>query len=150
MAWSTRELAELAGTTVNAVRHYHRVGLLDEPERASNGYKQYEVRHLARLMLIRRLRELGVPLNKIAQASAAGSASAAALSAIDTELERSIERLQRAREEIGAIVRGSTVGDPPDDVGIGATRHPVVAHVGTREAVINSSYINHPDEDAAP
>ncbi|WP_433560110.1 MerR family DNA-binding transcriptional regulator [Pseudonocardia xinjiangensis] len=28
MAWSTRELADLAGTTVRAVRHYHDVGLL--------------------------------------------------------------------------------------------------------------------------
>jgi hypothetical protein len=31
MAWSTRELAELAGTTLRAVRHYHEVGLLAEP-----------------------------------------------------------------------------------------------------------------------
>ena len=41
MAWSTRELAGLAGTTVNTIRHYHRLGLLDEPERRYNGYKQY-------------------------------------------------------------------------------------------------------------
>jgi DNA-binding transcriptional MerR regulator len=33
MAWSTRELAELASTTVNTIRHYHRLGLLAEPER---------------------------------------------------------------------------------------------------------------------
>ncbi len=48
MTWSTRELATLAGTTVNTVRHYHRVGLLDEPQRMSNGYKQYGVAHLVR------------------------------------------------------------------------------------------------------
>lgn len=40
MAWSTQQLADLAGTTVNTVRHYHRLGLLDEPERQGNGYKQ--------------------------------------------------------------------------------------------------------------
>lgn len=111
MAWSTRELAELAGTTLNAVRHYHRVGLLDEPERMSNGYKQYEVRHLVRLLQIRRLRDLGVPLDRIEQASAPGSTSTAALSAIDVELEKSIERLQRARTEICAILRGATATD---------------------------------------
>lgn len=27
MAWSTRELAELAGTTMNTIRQYHRLGL---------------------------------------------------------------------------------------------------------------------------
>ncbi len=52
MAWSTRQLAALAGTTLRAVRHYHEVGLLDEPERASNGYKQYRTEHLLRLLRI--------------------------------------------------------------------------------------------------
>ncbi|WP_285363292.1 MerR family transcriptional regulator [Microbacterium sp. LMC-P-041] len=105
MAWSTRELAELAGTTLNAVRHYHRVGLLDVPDRTANGYKQYEVRHLTRLILIRRLRDMGVPLDRIEQARCPESTEAA-LEAIDAELEESIDRLQRSRSEIGAILRG--------------------------------------------
>lgn len=109
MAWSTRELAELAGTTLNAVRHYHRVGLLEEPERTSNGYKHYEVRHLTRLILIRRLRDLGVPLDRIEQASCPDS-SEAALGAIDAELAEDIERLKRLRSEIDAILRGFSVG----------------------------------------
>lgn len=71
MPWSTRQLAELADTTVNTLRHYHRLGLLDEPERRYNGYKQYEVRHLVSLLRIRRLAELGVPLSQIASAPAA-------------------------------------------------------------------------------
>lgn len=65
MPWSTRQLADLAGTTVNTVRHYHQVGLLPEPERRSNGYKQYTVPHLVRLLRIRRLVDLGVPLSRI-------------------------------------------------------------------------------------
>jgi DNA-binding transcriptional MerR regulator len=47
---STQQIAELAVTTVKAVRHYHQIGLLDAPERAANGYKQYEVPHLVRLL----------------------------------------------------------------------------------------------------
>ena len=54
MEWSTRELAALAGTTVNTVRHYHAVGLLEVPERRHNGYKQYRVHHLVRLIRLRR------------------------------------------------------------------------------------------------
>ena len=69
MAWSTRELANLVGTTVNTIRHYHRLGLLDVPEREYNGYKQYEVRHLVRLLRIRRLVSLGVPLSQIGEVS---------------------------------------------------------------------------------
>ncbi|MFH8439740.1 hypothetical protein ACWGJV_30675 [Streptomyces tendae] len=36
MAWRPRQLAELAGTTVGAVRHYPDVGLLEEPPRRAN------------------------------------------------------------------------------------------------------------------
>ena len=111
MAWSTREIADLSGTTVNTVRHYHREGLLDEPDRISNGHKQYRVRHLVRLLQIRRLRDLGVPLNRIDQVGSNGKDSSTALSAIDADLATSIERLQRARTEITAILRGETVTD---------------------------------------
>jgi hypothetical protein len=65
LAWSTRQLAELAGTTVKAVRHYHRVALLDEPERTTNNDKQYDVSHLVRLLRIIRLTDLDVQLARI-------------------------------------------------------------------------------------
>lgn len=113
MTWSTRELAILAGTTVNTVRHYHRVGLLEEPERMSNGYKQYGVGHLVRLLQIRRLRDLGVPFEQIEKVGGAQETSADALAAIDADLALSIERLQRARAEIRAILQGSSATDVP-------------------------------------
>ncbi|MFF3441930.1 MerR family DNA-binding transcriptional regulator [Streptosporangium sp. NPDC002721] len=53
MGWSTREIARLAGTTLRTVRHYHEIGLLDEPERLSNGYKVYRTEHPVRLLQIR-------------------------------------------------------------------------------------------------
>lgn len=113
MTWSTREIADLAGTTVNTVRHYHRVGLLELPERMSNGYKQYEVRHLVRLLQIRRLRDLGVPLDRIDVFGDEGGAAMDALHAVDADLGLSIERLQRARAEIRAILEGASVADVP-------------------------------------
>jgi DNA-binding transcriptional MerR regulator len=64
LAWSTREIAELAGTTVRAVRHYHEVGLLAEPERRANGYKQYGVAHLIHVLRIKRLTDLGFSLSQ--------------------------------------------------------------------------------------
>lgn len=113
MAWSTREIAELAGTTVNTVRHYHQVGLLEQPDRTSNGYKQYQVRHLVRLLKIRRLRDLDVPLDQIDDVTFDGDSSFEALRAIDADLAVSIERLQRARAEIQAILQGSSVTGVP-------------------------------------
>ena len=112
MAWSTRELAELAGTTVNTVRHYHQLGLLDEPERRHNGYKQYEVAHLMALLRIRRLVDLGVPLAQISELGGT-PAENQALHDVDAELAQSIERLQRARAGIAAILRERVPPDVP-------------------------------------
>ena len=44
------ELAQAAGTTTRAVRHYHALGLLPEPERRPNGYREYDARALVRLV----------------------------------------------------------------------------------------------------
>lgn len=113
MAWSTRRVAELAGTTVNTVRHYHEVGILDLPVRATNGYKQYEVSHLIRLLQIRRLRELGVPLAAIEDVGSDGESGFAALAVVEADLSASIERLQRARREIRSILDTCSTADVP-------------------------------------
>jgi DNA-binding transcriptional MerR regulator len=113
MAWSTRELAELAGTTVNTVRHYHRLGLLAEPERRYNGYKQYAVTDLVRLLRIRRLAELGIPLARVADILDEGSDTSDDLRALDDELVAGIERLQRARQAIATIERVAAPVDGP-------------------------------------
>jgi DNA-binding transcriptional MerR regulator len=111
VGWSTREVAEIAGTTVNTVRHYHRLGLLELPERAGNGYKQYEVRHLVCLLRIRRLVGLGVPLNRIGDVSARDETTQEALRDLDAELGATIERLQHARADIQAIMAEQSPAD---------------------------------------
>ncbi|MDP9843499.1 MerR family transcriptional regulator [Streptosporangium lutulentum] len=113
MTWSTRELADLAGTTVNTVRHYHALGLLDEPQRRYNGYKRYQVRHLVCLLRVRRLAELGVPLSQVAAVCGDGADPTDALRGLDAELRADIERLRRARSDIAAILRDSAPVDTP-------------------------------------
>jgi DNA-binding transcriptional MerR regulator len=113
MAWSTPELAELAGTTVNAVRHYHQRGLLEEPGRRTNGYKQYGVAHLIRLLQIRRLRDIGVPIAQIERLDSGVGTSREVLAAIDTDLAETIERSQRARAEIAEMIRQGSITEVP-------------------------------------
>ncbi|MFJ8754055.1 MerR family transcriptional regulator [Streptomyces sp. NPDC102441] len=115
MAWSTSQLAELAGTTLKTVRHYHEVGLLDEPERASNGYKRYGIKHLVRLLRIRRLVDLGVPLSDIPSFEAGDERGEPILRALDAELAASIERQQRMRQELAAILDNRASVDLPAD-----------------------------------
>jgi DNA-binding transcriptional MerR regulator len=117
MAWSTRQLAELAGTTVKAVRHYHATGLLDDPVRAANGYKQYGIPHLVRLLQIRRLIDLGLPLAQIATMGRADEDPDEAIRVLDAELEVTIERLQRVRAELAIILRHRAAVDLPEGFG---------------------------------
>ncbi|MGC7098387.1 MerR family transcriptional regulator [Amycolatopsis lurida] len=116
MAWSTREIAELAGTSLRAVRHYHEVGLLAEPERRANGYKRYGVAHLVRLLRVKRLTDLGFSLTQIAEMGDADEHPEEALRALDTELAEKIERLQRARAELAEVLRQPGPLDLPPEL----------------------------------
>lgn len=113
MAWSTSEIADLASTTVNTVRHYHRLGLLPEPERRVNGYKQYGVRHLVRLLRIRRFVELGFPLSQIAAVDVGGKHPPEVLREVDARLVGAVARIEQARAAIAAILREDAPADSP-------------------------------------
>ncbi|MFC3996781.1 MerR family transcriptional regulator [Nocardiopsis sediminis] len=108
MAWSTSKLAELAGTTLRTVRHYHDVGLLEEPERRANGYKSYGVAHLVQVMRIKRLSELGFSLSQIAEMDEAEEYPEQALRTLDAELADTIERLERMRTDLTVVLHGSS------------------------------------------
>ncbi|MEV0424844.1 MerR family transcriptional regulator [Streptosporangium canum] len=105
MAWSTRQLADLAGTTIKTVRHYHQMGLLELPDRAPNGYKQYQTTHFVRLLQIKRLTELGLSLAQIRAMGSADEEPDEAIRVLDAELAGTIERLQRIRAELAVILK---------------------------------------------
>lgn len=113
MPWSTRELAELVGTTVNTIRHYHHVGLLELPARTRNGYKQYGVREMVSLLRILRLVGLGVPLSQISDVVESGSDASEVMRQVDADLGSRVERLQQARSEVEAILRDDAPPDAP-------------------------------------
>jgi DNA-binding transcriptional MerR regulator len=118
VAWSTRELAELAGTSLRSVRHYHEVGLLPEPERRSNGYKQYGVTHLMRLLRIKRLVDLGFSLAQIADLGDRDEHPEEALRTLDAELVSQIERLQALRAELAEILEHRVPTDLPAELAV--------------------------------
>ncbi|MET9536499.1 MerR family transcriptional regulator [Streptomyces sp. NPDC006553] len=63
--WSIGELAGRAGVTVKTVRYYSDRGLLPEAERSSGGHRRYGAGALERLLLIRSLRGLDLPLPEV-------------------------------------------------------------------------------------
>jgi MerR family mercuric resistance operon transcriptional regulator len=63
---SRGELSKKTGVNAETIRYYEKVGLINEPGRAANGYRVYGVTHLKNLSFIKRCRELGFTLKEIA------------------------------------------------------------------------------------
>src|SRR3954467_12693962 len=95
------QLASHAGVTVRAVRHYHQIGLLPEPERDASGYRTYGAPAAVSLIKIRTLADAGVPLAQIARMLEADEATfAEAVERIDAHLRDEIGRLEASRKQI--------------------------------------------------
>ncbi|WP_051433412.1 MerR family transcriptional regulator [Promicromonospora kroppenstedtii] len=107
------ELAALAGVTIRTLRHYHQLGLLEEPDPASNDYREYDVRHLARLLRITRLTELGVPLAELPDLLDDPDAVADLLDRLDEEAAAGIRRLISRRAVIAVLRQHGAVPDLP-------------------------------------
>jgi DNA-binding transcriptional MerR regulator len=111
------QLAAYAGVTVRAVRHYHQIGLLPEPERNASGYRKYGAPAVVALIKIRTLADAGVPLAQIGRMlEADGPAFAAAVDRIDTHLRDEIDRLERSRKQIAQLASGDSLVLPPEVV----------------------------------
>ena len=57
-----KKLADATGVDVDTIRYYEKQGLLPEPARQDNGYRDYASTHLERLAFIRHCRALEMPL----------------------------------------------------------------------------------------
>jgi MerR family transcriptional regulator, thiopeptide resistance regulator len=66
--WKIGELASATGLTVRTLHHYDEIGLLKPSERTESGHRQYHASDVRRLYVIKVLRNLGLPLQEIADA----------------------------------------------------------------------------------
>jgi DNA-binding transcriptional MerR regulator len=111
------QLAAYAGVTVRAVRHYHHIGLLPEPERDASGYRRYGATAVVSLIKIRTLASAGVPLSEIGRVLEADAPSLAdAVEKIDSHLRDEIERLETSRKQIAQLAAGDSLVLPPEVV----------------------------------
>ncbi|MFD0475223.1 MerR family transcriptional regulator [Nonomuraea thailandensis] len=112
------ELAALLGVSTRTVRYYHHQGVLPEPPRLANGYREYGMRDAVALARVRRLVELGLSLDEARDVIAEDRSRELPeiLAEIDADLaaqEREIH-LRRARlAEVLARAEDGTLG--PDD-----------------------------------
>jgi DNA-binding transcriptional MerR regulator len=109
------ELAGLVGISTRAIRHYHDVGLLAEPARKANGYREYSLRDAVELARVRRLTELGLSLDEVGDALAgdAGRDLAEILRELDADLARQEADLRQRRARLAELLRQAEAGGQP-------------------------------------
>ncbi|MGW2513505.1 MerR family transcriptional regulator [Streptomyces scopuliridis] len=109
------EIAALVGVTTRAVRHYHHLGLLPEPARRANGYRDYSVRDAVLLARIRRLTELGLALDEVRDVIAddAGRELAEVLAELDADLARQEAEIRARRGRLAELMEGPPSAEGP-------------------------------------
>ncbi|MFD4023197.1 MerR family transcriptional regulator [Streptomyces sp. NPDC058576] len=151
------ELAALVGVTPRAVRHYHHLGLLPEPLRLSNGYRDFGMREAVLLARIRRLTELGLGLDEVRDVLAddQGRELAEVLQELDEDLERQESALREQRVRLAPLLAEALAGRLDSDgpvspefatllQGLGeVTRSPIAAqdreHLALLDALVPES-----------
>jgi len=121
------ELAGLVGISTRAIRHYHRIGLLAEPARRANGYREYSLRDAVELARVRRLSELGLSLDEVGDALAddAGRDLAEIVGELDADLARQEEDIRQRRVRLARLLGqaetgGTLSGQAPVSPGLAA------------------------------
>src|ERR1700677_4532191 len=111
------ELAGLVGISTRAIRHYHHVGLLPEPARKANGYREYSLRDAVELARVRRLTERGLSLDEVGDALArdAGPDLAEILHELDADLGRQEAGLRERRGRLGPLLGQAQAGGQPSE-----------------------------------
>lgn len=99
--------AAFVGVTVKTVRHYHKLGLVAEPERDNSGYRRYGSADLLRLVQVRTLAAAGVPLADIGPLLDSDAASfAASLVDVERQLTERIDELTARRDTLHRLAHG--------------------------------------------
>lgn len=102
------ETADLLGMTPKAIRHYHRIGLVDEPPRSESGYRLYDGETIGRLRLIQQLGRIGLSLRQIKfvlDSDEPDRLLASLLHDREQALERELARLRDQRAAIQALLQ---------------------------------------------
>ncbi|MEU5344831.1 MULTISPECIES: MerR family transcriptional regulator [unclassified Streptomyces] len=115
------DAAAFAGITPRAIRHYHEIGLLPEPERGGDGRRRYGHDDMTRLLWIRKMADAGISLDDMRAAfgearDEAGDEALDQAPDIESVLSRLEETLAAQEAAIkrrrAAVQRLQAVGSP--------------------------------------
>lgn len=101
------QAAAFVGVTIKTVRHYHKLGLVPEPERDGSGYRRYGSDDLLKLVQVRTLAAAGVPLAEIGSLLDADPALfKTVLAGVERRLDNRIAELTERRAMLHRLADG--------------------------------------------
>jgi DNA-binding transcriptional MerR regulator len=110
------EFSRLTHLSVKTLHHYHEIGLLAPVSvDSSSGYRRYGTSQVDTALLIRRLRELRMPLPDVRAVVEAGD-GAAREETLRTHLERMEQELAHTRDVVTSLRELLTPGQPLLDI----------------------------------
>ncbi len=119
------DIARIAGVSTRTIRHYHRIGLVPEAARESNGYRTYALDEVVLLLRIRRLVELGMSLDEIGDVldeDERGRDLDEVLAELDADLARQEAVIRDRRRQLAELRAGAAGAPMPERVGAIADR----------------------------
>ena len=127
------DFSRMTHLSVKALRHYHDMGVL-EPAAVDpfTGYRSYDTSQVGSAQVIRRLRDLGMPLDSIAAVLAAPDLEARnrEIAAHLTRMERQLEQTQASVAALRALLTG-----PVERPAIELRAIPAVTALAVRQVV---------------
>ena len=133
------EFSRMTHLSVKALRHYHDVGVL-EPAVIDRytGYRSYEAGQVPSAQVIRRLRDLGMPLDSIRAVLAAPDVEARnrEIAAHLAQMERQLEQTQASVAALRALLQG-----PPARPAVELRSIPAVTALAVREMVSVDGFV---------
>ena len=115
-----QELAQLTGVSTKTIRYYESIGLLPDPQRAENNYRQYTPETVERLRFIVTARALGFNLTDIGEFLTARDVGKLPCKRILDSFDQRIADIDRRIEDLLALrdtlnrIRKDGAALPPD------------------------------------
>lgn len=105
--FSIQQVAELTGLSIDTLRYYERIGLLEPINRASSGHRRYKQKDIEWIRLLIDLRETGMPLAEMlhfAELRRQGDATAPERLLLLEQHQRSLElQMQKLQQHMIAL-----------------------------------------------
>ncbi len=113
------QVARKAGVGVETVRFYEREGLIEQPPRRGNGYREYPVDTVRRIRFVVHAKELGFTLKEIVGLLSLRSRSAESCDSVKeqaemkiADIEKRIRGLRRMKSTLRKLTRACERREP--------------------------------------